>query len=251
MDTKPPPTGFQARFRQHFRARIISGFLFLLPIGITVLIVRFLYTFTAGLIVPLLNRYLGKLTEPLIVVISIASAAATIYFLGVITTHVLGKRLIRFGEAIILRLPLLKSIYGASKQVVATFSASNRDTFKSVVMVEFPRRGLWSIGFTTGMIEDGMGNRSVKVFLPTTPNPTTGFFLIVPIADVVQTDIAIEDALKIVISGGILTPPEAIPLLAPPAKNKSANSHFCGSDIPVAIQVGEDRGRNAPPTEKQ
>jgi len=220
---KNPPAGFGARFRQHFRARIVSGFLFLLPIAITVLIVRFLYTFTAGLIVPLLSRSLGKLTEPLVIAISIVAAGGTIYLLGVITTHVLGKRLVRFGETIILKLPLLKSIYGASKQVVTTFSASNREAFKSVVMLEFPRRGIWSIGFVTGMIQDGAGNRSVKVFLPTTPNITTGFFLILSAADVIQTDLAIEDALKIVISGGILTPPELSPLHAPPAKNKSAD----------------------------
>lgn len=226
MDQPPPVIGFGARFRQHFRARIVSGFLFLLPIGITVLIVRFLYTFTAGLIVPLLSRPFGKLAEPVVGVISIAASAAIIYFLGVITTHVLGKQLVRFGEAIILKLPLLKSVYGASKQVVATFSASNREAFKSVVMLEFPRRGIWSLGFATGMIEDGEGNRSVRVFLPTTPNPTTGFFLILRAGDVIQTDLAIEDALKIVISGGILTPPEVAPLLVPPPrpKNKSADS---------------------------
>ncbi len=219
-----PPAGFRARFRQHFRARIVSGFLFLLPIGITVLIIRFLYTFTAGLIVPLLSRPFGKLAEPLLVVISIVASAAIIYFLGVITTHVVGRRLIRFGEAIILKLPILKSVYGASKQVVATFSVSNREAFKSVVLLEFPRRGIWSIGFVTGMIPDGAGNRLFQVFLPTTPNPTTGFFLILAADDVIQTDIAVEDALKIVISGGILTPPEIAPLLAPPAKKRSAGS---------------------------
>ncbi|MCX6349359.1 MAG: DUF502 domain-containing protein [Candidatus Aureabacteria bacterium] len=215
MEKKTPTTGAWARSRQHVRGRLISGFLFLLPIGITILIVRFLYNFTAGLLVPILARYFGKLTESLIVVISVAASAGLIYLLGVVTTHVLGKKLVNLGEAIILRLPILKSVYGASKQVVETFSSTNREAFKSVVMLEFPRKGVWSLGFATGAIEDA-GVRRVKVYLPTCPNPTTGFFLILSPSEVVQTELSVEDAIKIIVSGGILSPPGTGRLLSPP-----------------------------------
>ena len=224
MEKNPPTTGAWARSRQHVRGRLISGFLFLLPIGITILIVRFLYNFTGGLLVPILARYFGKLTESLIVVISVAASAGLIYLLGVVTTHVLGRKLVNLGEAIILRLPILKSVYGASKQVVETFSAANREAFQSVVMLEFPRKGVWSLGFATGAIEDAGGRRSVKVYLPTCPNPTTGFFLILSPSEVFPTELSVEDAIKIIVSGGILSPPGTGRLLSPPPQPQNKGS---------------------------
>jgi uncharacterized membrane protein len=194
------------RLEHHVRKRLIAGFFLLLPIGITLAILRFLFFITAGLLVPVFKKLFGELPDSLLLFISIVAFLLIIYGLGLITTHVIGRRLVTFGENIILRLPLLKTLYGASKQVVETFSASNKATFKSVVLLEFPRRGLKSVGFVTGTLVDAQGNTCYKVFVPTTPNPTSGFFQIVPRDDVQQTDLSVEDGIKMIISGGILSP---------------------------------------------
>lgn len=195
------------RFEHHIRKRLLAGVLLLLPIGLTLAILKLLFNTTAGLLMPIFQKLFGELSRNLLLLISFVTFLLIIYGAGLITTHVIGRRLITFGENIILRLPLLKTIYGASKQIVETFAASNQKTFKSVVLLEFPRRGVQSLGFITGTIADDQGTIFYKVFVPTTPNPTSGFFQIVPQSDVQHTTLSVEDGIKLIVSGGILSPP--------------------------------------------
>ena len=139
-------------------------------------------------------------------VLSIFVLLALVYFVGVFGHYVFGKRVIAMGEAILLRIPLVRTIYAATKQVMQAISLPDKAAFRSVVLVEFPRPGLKAVGFMTGYIEDSTGAKYCKVFLPTTPNPTTGFFEIVPVEEVVETNVSIEDGFKMIISGGILSP---------------------------------------------
>lgn len=195
------------RFEHHIRKRLLAGILLLLPIGITLAILKLLFNTTAGLLMPIFQKLFGEFPRSFLLPISFVTFLLIIYGAGLITAHVIGRRLVTFGENIIFRLPLLKTIYGASKQVVETFAASNQKTFKSVVLLEFPRRGVQSLGFITGTIADDQGTLFYKVFVPTTPNPTSGFFQIVPQSEVQHTTLSVEDGIKMIVSGGILSPP--------------------------------------------
>jgi uncharacterized membrane protein len=192
--------------RHHLRKYLISGLLFILPIGITLFFLRFLMKITAGNIVGITIKYWDSAHPIQAWGISLVIFILFIYGLGIFATHIIGRRLIAFGEKIIMWVPFLKTIYGVSKQVVHSFIDPNRATFKSVVLVEFPQPGIRLLGFITGKIEDTQGQNCYKVFVPTSPNPTTGFFLIVQPDEMQHTDLSVEEGMKMIVSGGIVGP---------------------------------------------
>ena len=197
---------FTHKFKRTLKARLVSGILIMIPLVITILIIQLLYDWTAGKITPFIAQFFGEsLKEPYISMISVALIVIIIYFAGMLATVMLGRKLISGFEAVILKIPLIKNIYGASKQVVDAISVSDRAAFKSVVLVQFPHPGMLAVGFLTGTILDSEGEQFYKIFIPTTPNPTTGFFEIVKPANVILTEMLIEDAFKIVMSGGIIS----------------------------------------------
>jgi uncharacterized membrane protein len=196
----------KAHIKHHLRKYLLAGLLFLLPVGITLFILRFLMNISAGNLVGILAKYWDDAPAILLWGISLLIFVIIIYGLGLFATHIIGRRLIAFGEKIIMWVPLLKTIYGVSKQVVNSFIDPNRVTFKSVVLVQFPQSGVRTIGFITGKIEDTNGESCHKVFVPTSPNPTTGFFLIVKPDEMQYTNLSVEDGMKMIISGGIVGP---------------------------------------------
>ena len=133
-----------------------------------------------------------------------------ITLLGAIAAGFFGRWLIRAGENILNRMPVVRSIYGASKQILETVLTTQSNAFREVVLVEYPRKGLWVVGFVTGSTEGEVGvkidQKTVNVFIPTTPNPTSGFLLFCPKEDLIYLDMGVEDAVKLVVSGGIVTP---------------------------------------------
>ena len=135
-----------------------------------------------------------------------------ITFIGAVAAGFLGRWLIGLGESILNRMPVVRTIYGASKQILETVISAQSDAFRDAVLVEYPRRGLWVIGFVTGgtkgEVADHMDENMVNVFIPTTPNPTSGFLLFCPRDEVIYLDMSVEDAVKLVVSGGIVHPPE-------------------------------------------
>lgn len=192
--------------KKHLRKYFIAGILFILPIGITLFFLRFLMRISAGNIVTITSKYWDS-THPILTWgISFVLFILLIYGLGIFATHIIGRRLIAFGEKIIMWIPFLKTVYGASKQVVNAFMDPNRVAFKSVVLVEFPQPGVRVIGFITGKIEDTEGQNCYKVFVPTSPNPTSGFFLIVRSDETQHTNLSVEDGMKMIVSGGIISP---------------------------------------------
>ena len=132
--------------------------------------------------------------------------------IGAVAAGFLGRWIIKLGESILNRMPVVRSIYGASKQILETVISTQSDAFREVVLVEYPRKGLWVIGFVTGGTKAEVARRididMVNVFVPTTPNPTSGFLLFCPRKDVIFMDMSVEDAVKLVVSGGIVTPPD-------------------------------------------
>lgn len=189
------------------RNRLISGFVLLIPLGITIYAVRFLYSITAGTLLPVVENLLGHhLPRAALVVISAAVFLAFLYFLGSITAHVVGRRIIAAGETLLLRVPIVRPIYSSAKQVLEAFTAPRGAQIKSVVLVPFPHPGMRSVAFVMGKAQMPDGKEWLKVFVPTTPNPTSGFFQFIPPEDATATDLTVEDGIKMIMSVGVVGP---------------------------------------------
>lgn len=133
--------------------------------------------------------------------------------IGMLTTGYVGKFFVRLWEALVQKMPVVSSIYSLMKQIFETFLSQKTRSFSEVVLVEYPRKGLWTIAFvskdeTGGEIDDKINGRTLSIFVPTTPNPTSGFLIFVPENDVVKLNMSVEDGIKYVISCGIVTPTE-------------------------------------------
>jgi len=203
----------------NIRKNLISGVLIAVPFVVSLLIIQWLFKAMAGLLQPVVSKILPPIakliiTSPVsdtyqriaVATISVILLVLLLYFVGAIGQFVIGRRFIAIGEKLFMKIPIVRTIYGSSKQVMKAMSLPDRTVFKSVVLVEFPRPGMKAVGFLTGYITDPEGGKFCKVFIPTTPNPTTGFFEIIPVDDVAHTDISIEDGFKMIISGGVVSP---------------------------------------------
>ena len=130
--------------------------------------------------------------------------------IGMFAAGFLGRFFLRLGEWIVYKVPLISSIYSLLKQVFQTFLSNKNDAFTKVVLLEYPRKGIWILGFvssdTQGEVKDKLGRELLNVFIPTTPNPTSGFLIFVPKEDTINVDMSVEDGIKFVISGGLVTP---------------------------------------------
>ena len=188
------------------RSRMTSGVVALVPLVITVYVLRALFGLTAGILLPLINPAVEHWPWLLRAGLSLAVLLVGIYLLGEVAQNLVGRRILQLGEEILLRVPFVKVIYRASKQVVTAFQKPDSAAFKSVVLVEFPRKGLHAVGFLTNTFTQADGTVWHSVFVPTTPNPTTGFLQFLPTKDVTHTDLTVEDAFKMVMSLGVLTP---------------------------------------------
>lgn len=129
---------------------------------------------------------------------------------GIVATNYFGQRLVAWSESILERIPLVRTIYNTSKQVIQAIFSTNSNAFRKVLLVEYPRKGLWSIAFQTGVGSAGvngqLGTEMLSIFIPTTPNPTSGFLMMVPKSEVVELSMSIDEALKYTISLGMMQP---------------------------------------------
>ena len=189
-----------------------AGLLVILPIGITLLVLKFFF----GLLDPLLEPFLAYFRGPYMIVVALGLAALVlaVYLIGLIASHVMGRRLIEWGHLIIERIPLVKIIYSTTRSGVELLSGSKDSPYRGAVLVEFPRVGMKSIGLVTSILEPEDGEKLVFVYIPTTPVPSSGFLVVVGVNDITPLDISVDDAMKIIISGGILagelfTPPKS------------------------------------------
>ena len=190
---------------------LIAGLLVWVPLGITIWVINFLVTTLDQtlLLVPGTMRpeaLVGFHIPGLGVVLSFLILLAT----GVITANFFGQRLIRIWEAVLGRIPVVKSIYSSVKQVSDTVLSDQGTAFRRALLVEFPRPGCWTIAFLTGTpadtVVDHLPGEHVSVYVPTTPNPTGGYFVMVPKDAVRELDMSVDDALKYIISMGVVAP---------------------------------------------
>ncbi len=197
-------TTWASRLRVNIRKRIISGLLILIPLGVTIFVLQFIFGFLSANLHPVIKPIFGNLPEVLVHLLSIVLFILLLYCLGLIATHVIGKQIISLGERLLMYIPIVKPIYHTSKQILEALSGSG-ETFRSVVFIEYPRPGLKALAFKVGAITGANGEEFIKVIVPTSPNPTSGFLVFIPAADVQETDLTVEAGMKIIISGGILT----------------------------------------------
>jgi len=188
------------------RNRMASGLVVLVPVVVTVLILRLLLSVTAGILLPIIDPAVADWPFLWRATLSVVLLLVVLYLLGEGAAHVLGRRILGVGDAILLRVPFVKVIYSASKQVVAAFQGPTARAFQSVVFIEFPREGMRAVGFLTGTITSSEGETWHTVFIPTTPNPTTGFLQVVRASEVIRTDFSVEEGVKMIMSLGVLAP---------------------------------------------
>lgn len=197
-----------ANVRRYF----ISGLLFWLPIWATYVVIRFLVDILNNTISLLPNRY-----QPDVLLgfhipgIGVMITLLVIFFTGLFVANFIGKKLVELWDAAIIRIPLVRTVYSGVKQVLDTLFAPGGQSFRKVLLVEYPRAGLWSIAFQTGdgtrEVDQSVGEGDmVSLFIPTTPNPTSGFLMLVPRHKVIELEMSVEQALKYVISLGVVQP---------------------------------------------
>ncbi len=147
-----------------------------------------------------------------------------IFFTGLVAANVLGQKLVRLWEALLARIPVVKSIYYSVKQVSDTLFSSSGQAFRKALLVQYPREGAWTIAFLTGQPGGDVANHLhgdyVSIYVPTTPNPTSGFFLMMPREDVIELDMSVDEALKYIISMGVVAPPLSKPALRAASLNE-------------------------------
>ena len=184
---------------QSIKRRIFAGLLAIVPIAVTFWILKLLFTFFDGFAAPILKR-IGIEIPGLGIILTLV----IVFVLGLFVTNVLGKTLFKWGERILAKLPIVNTIYKTIKQITSALSGSTVKSFQQVIFIQYPRIGLWTMCFVTNESQNETGEEFYHVFVPTTPNPTSGVFIIVPKKDVVHPNISVEDGLKAIISGGIL-----------------------------------------------
>jgi uncharacterized membrane protein len=205
------------------RRYVIAGLLVWVPLGITIYVLVFLVTTLDQTLVLLPENFrpdtvLGFHIPGFGVILSFAILLLT----GVIAANFFGQRLIRMWEGVLGRIPFVKSIYSSVKQVSDTVLSDQGTAFRKALLVEFPREGCWTIAFLTGAPADAVADHltedHVSIYVPTTPNPTSGYFVIVPKAAVRELDMSVDDALKYIISMGVVSPHhKRLTPIAPPA----------------------------------
>lgn len=195
------------RIWHHIYSRMLTGVVFVVPVILTIWVLQLLYNLLDGPLRSLLNAMLRyTLRWELPSGVGLVLTLLALYVTGVLATNMLGRRFLEFWESVLARMPIVNSIYNAARQVVRTLSQPQEKAFQRVVLVEFPSKGLWTIAFQVGTIQTSEGQEWVRVYVPTTPNPTSGFLQFLPKESVHPTAIPVDEALKMVVSGGILAP---------------------------------------------
>ncbi len=231
---KPKRSRLWATVRALLRARVTAGLVLVLPLWITYLLIRFIFELMRDTSLWVVVSYLksawgagildrwGVSSEQLtaqglqalhpsaqwgIAIASVLLTVAFLYIIGVLSANFFGRRIVRAGESLLERVPFVKTIYRATKQILETFAGDGGQSFQRVALVPFPSKDVRSVGFVTGRSRDALtGEELCTVFVVTTPNPTSGFVFVLRYCDVIELDWSIEEAIKMVISGGVLLP---------------------------------------------
>lgn len=215
--TAPVPTLRTLSRRTQLKRFFITGLVILVPVTITIYVLRAIFNWMDGIFAPLVHGFL-RIWFPEVRVpgLGLVLTVLVVLTLGWLSTQVAGRRLIRGMESALGRVPLARSVYGASKGILEAISAEKGEAFKQVVLIEYPKTNLFALAFVTGNARwGGLDPRLddlLLVFVPTSPNPTSGFLLLVPQEEAIELSISVKEGIRMVVSGGVLltSPPEAM-----------------------------------------
>lgn len=208
----------KVNFARKFRNAFLTGLLIFLPLGTTIFVLNFLLDLFKDPVTRLAFQlglseesfFFGL--ETLLAALGLILGILGLTLLGFLSNYVLGKFFISTTEKFLDKVPFLSTVYRSVKQIVETFGKENRAVFKAVVLIEYPRKDCWVLGFLTGNAssdtEDVVGEKLSNIFVPTTPNPTSGFLLLVPREEVHFLEMSVGDGMKMLISGGAVVPPK-------------------------------------------
>jgi len=186
------------------RGHFLAGILAVIPIAATVLILIWLFTTLDSILQPVIQLIWGHPVPG----VGFGIAILLIYLVGVIVSNVIGKRLLNYGESLLARVPVVRQVYTGIKQISESFSMPGKSGFMQTVLVEFPRKDIWTVGFITKESPTQSGEIQLNIFIPTAPNPTSGFLQIVKEDEIIRTDIPVSEALQMIISAGKVSPQE-------------------------------------------
>ncbi len=219
------------QFGDHLRNKFVAGLFLVIPLVVTYLVLRLIFNFTLGLLQPLLDRtwfdFLPHAAKPWI---ALATIIIVLYVAGVITTTVLGHRIARMWHEQVERLPVIRYIYRTTRMATETMdfnNPNNNKKFNRVVLIDYPRPGVKSIGLVTAKLKGTNGEPMVAVYIPTSPTPNSGYLAIVNEADVTTIDMPIDETMKVILTAGILSPESLneIPNHKPPAEDPESGGN--------------------------
>ncbi|GKT12126.1 MAG: hypothetical protein ISEC1_P1101 [Thiomicrorhabdus sp.] len=212
----------------YLKRYLIAGLLVWLPLGVTIVVIKFLIDLFDRSLLLLPDQYRpDELLGMDIPGFGVLLSLAVILLTGLIVANFLGSRIIKIWESFLSRIPLVRSIYNAAKQISQAVFGSGDQTFQKVYLLQYPREGLWTLAFQTSKLQGEAQSKTgmtdvVNLFVPTTPNPTSGFFIMASKHEIVELDMKVDDALKMVISGGVIVPDLAAHSVAEPVLEKEA-----------------------------
>ncbi len=183
----------------------ISGVLVVVPVILTFIVLRFLFETIDGILKTYLHNILGYYRTGL----GVLTIALLILLFGVLTRNYVGSRIYRAGDRLLVRMPIIRPIYSAAKQLLEAMTTSTGGSFKEVGLVEYPRKGAYQLCFVSRYFEldvEGEKRKFVAVFVPSTPTPVSGMVVIVPVEEVLRLDMSVEDGIKFLVSGGVASP---------------------------------------------
>jgi uncharacterized membrane protein len=224
----PQPRRRRQRVIERLRAYLIAGILVTGPIALTLYLTWIFIRFIDNSVGGLFPTEYNPATYVPLPGLGLVIAVVGLILVGALTAGYAGRLLLRISERIVQRMPVVRTIYNAAKQIFETVLASKSNSFREVVLTQWPRPGMWTVAFVTaqpqGEIADNVGPDSVAIYVPTTPNPTSGYLMFVPRRELITLSMTVDEAIKLVISGGIIVPPErrsvaalkAAPVEAPP-----------------------------------
>lgn len=227
------------RFKQNLKNDLIAGLLVVIPLATTIWLTITIASWVINFLTRIpkqLNPFEGLhpiLTNFLNLGVGLAVPLSFILFIGLMARNIAGRWFLDIGEQVLQAIPLAGSVYKTLKQILETLLQDSKNKFRRVVMVEYPRPGLWTLAFVTGSVsaqfQSHLSKPMLSLFIPTTPNPTTGWYAMVPEEEVINLEISVEDAFKVLISAGIVSPTTSMPL--------SLKSGSNGKESPTTVEA--------------
>jgi len=184
------------------RRDFLAGILVIVPLAATLLILKWLFDAIDGILEPVVEAIFGRPIPG----IGFGVIILLIFIAGVIASNVVGRKIIERIEALLKEVPMIREIYSTFKQILQSVMLPHKGGFREVVLVDFPRSGMKTIGFVTNRLKDAAGHKLVSVYIPTTPNPTSGYLEIMSEDEITRLDMPVDDAIMMVVSGGMISP---------------------------------------------